>query len=91
MQMKEKLLFETFTEFCDRADEILAHFKIALDNPRFDLEKYQKYIYSHNFSDNRDRDIGAKDKIWEWLMTYQYEEMNKNDLYSTLGQLRKGR
>ena len=90
-RIKEKLKFETFTEFCERADEILEAFKIATMYPTFSIKEYKNYIYiSHKFSKNSERDIGAKDKCWEWLMTYKYEYMNKNDLYSTLGQLKKG-
>lgn len=90
MKWKEKLKFETFTEFCNRADEILEYFKIAIEYSTFSMIEYKNYIYKeHKFSNNRERDITAKEKCWEWLMTYKYEDMNKNDLYSYLGQLRK--
>lgn len=92
MNWKEKLKFETFGEFCRRADEILEYFKIAMMYPTFSMLEYKNYIYKqHKFSNNKERDIGAKDKCWEWLMTYKYEDMNKNDLYSYLGQIRKDR
>ena len=89
--IKKKLMFATFTEFCDRCDEILEYFKMAMMYPTFSMREYQNYIYkNHKFSMNTERDIGAKNKCWEWLMSYKYEDMNKNDLYSTLGQLKKG-
>ena len=84
-------MFETFTEFCDRADEILNAFKIATMCPRFSIKEYKNYIYKqHKFSLNSERDMLAKDKCYEWLMSYQYEYMDKNDLYSVLGFLKKG-
>lgn len=90
--MIEKLKFETFTEFCDRADEILDAFKVIALMPTFKINLYKEYIYNkHNFSDNKERDMLAKDKCWLWIMSYKYETMDKNDLYSTLGQLKKGK
>lgn len=90
--MIEKLKFETYTEFCDRCDEILEMFKIIIIMPTFKLIDYKNYIYQdHKFSDNMQRDMEAKDKIWLWIMSYKYEPMDKNDLYSTLGQLKKGK
>lgn len=91
-RLKEKLKFETFTEFCNRADEILEAFKIATMYPHFSISEYRKYIYNqHKFSDNYERDMLAKDKCFEWLMSYKYEDMSINDLYSVLGQLKKGK
>lgn len=91
-RLKEKLKFETFTEFCNRADEILEAFKIATIYPRFSINEYKNYIYKgHKFSDNYERDMLAKDKCFEWLMSYMYEDMSINDLYSVLGQLKKGK
>ena len=90
--MKEKLKFETFTEFCNRADEILYIFKILVKNNLLNWKEYKKYIYEkHKFSDNEERDLLVKDKCWLWLMSYEYEPMEKNDLYSTLGYLKKGK
>lgn len=89
-EIKEKLIFKTFKEFCDRADEILEAFKIAVIYPTFSIREYQNYIYrQHKFSSNRERDMLAKDKCFEWLMSYKYEFMNKNDLYSVLGWIGK--
>ena len=90
--MKEKIKFETFTEFCDRANEILDAFKVIAMMPTFKLTEYKDYIYKkHTFSSNEQRDMLAKDKCWLWLMSYKYEKMDINDLYCTLGQLRKGK
>jgi len=90
--MIEKLRFQTFTEFCDRAEEILGAFKVATMIPTFKITTYKEYIYDHHkFSDNTERDMLAKDKCWQWVMSYKYEPMDINDLYSTLGQLRKGK
>lgn len=90
--MIEKLKFETFTEFCDRAYEILDAFKVITMMPTFKIKQYKDYIYNHHtFSDNEHRDMLAKDKCWLWLMSYKYEKMDINDLYCTLGQLRKGK
>ena len=89
-ELKEKLYFKTFAEFCDRADEILEAFKIAVMFPTFSISEYKHYIYNqHKFSDNFERDMLAKDKCFEWLMSYKYEQMNKNDLYSVLGWIGK--
>ena len=91
-ELKQKLLFETFTEFCERADEILEAFKIACMYSHFSISEYKNYIYKqHKFSMNSERDMLAKDKCFEWLMSYKYEQMNKNDLYCVLGFLKKGK
>ena len=90
--MKEKLKFETFTEFCNRAEEILNEFKEVALQPTFKITEYKDYIYNkHKFSENAERDVLAKDKCWLWIMSYKYEKMDINDLYCTLGQLKKGK
>ena len=83
--MNNKLMFTTFREFCDRADEILEEFTKAMNDPSFDYKKYMQYIEQHTFCKGKYRDNLVKDKIWEWLMSYKYEPMRKNDLYSLLG------
>lgn len=91
-QIRKKLLFQTFTEFCERAEEILQAFKIASMYPRFSINEYKNYIYKqHKFSKNSERDMLAKDKCFEWLMSYKYEQMSINDLYSVLGFIKKGK
>ena len=89
--MKEELQFKTFTEFYARADELLRKFAKAVESNNITLNEYRTYIYEeHYFSDNYERDQLAKDKCWMWLLSYEYEPMAKNDLYSVLGQLKKG-
>ena len=89
--IKENLKFKTFSEFCDRADEILSNFKIACMYRQFSIKEYKNYIYySHKFSNNKVRDLLAKDKCWLWLMSYKYEQMDKDELIKALSQLRKG-
>ena len=91
-ELKEKLKFETFTEFCDRADEILNTFKIITMYPRFSITEYKNYIYyAHKFSRNVRRDMAVKDKIFEYLMSYKYEYVSKEELYMLLSQLQKGK
>lgn len=82
---RQILQFETFREFCNRADEILEEFTKAMNDPTFDYKEYQAYIESHTFCKGEYRNNLVKDKIWEWLMSYKYEKMAKNDLYSLLG------
>lgn len=82
---RQILQFETFREFCNRADEILEEFTKAMNDPTFDYKEYQNYIENHTFCKGEYRNNLVKDKIWEWLMSYKYEPMNKNDLYSLLG------
>ena len=86
--MDEKVKFETFTEFCDKAEQILNCFY----DEKINWKDYKKYIYEeHKFSDNEERDQLIKDKCWCWMMSREYEPMKKNDLYCVLGQLKKGR
>lgn len=90
-EIKKKLRFETFTEFCDRCEDMLNNFKLAMMYPTFSMIEYKNYIYyEHKFSRNSERDRLAKDKIFEYLMGYKYEYVDKNDLYSVLGFLKKG-
>ena len=78
------LLFKTFSEFCDRADEILEEFTKAMSDPSFDYKGYQKYIEGKHFCKGNYRDLLVKDTIWEWLMSYKYDKMSKEDLYKLL-------
>lgn len=82
---RQSLEFKTFREFCDRADEILEEFTKAMNDPSFNYKEYQAYIENHTFCKGEYRNNLVKDKIWEWLMSYKYEKMAKNDLYSLLG------
>lgn len=86
MTGRQTLRFKTFREFCDRADEILKEFTEAMNDPAFNYKVYRNYIYNqHTFCNGEYRDLLVKDKIWEWLMSYKYEKIPKNDLYSLLG------
>ena len=88
--MKNELLFDTFEEFCERADEILKAFKKVVLMSSFSLHKYKEYIYNeHLFCYDKTIDQKAKDKCWVWLMSYKYEKVCKNDLYCVLGALKK--
>ena len=89
MGLNKKLQFETFEEFCSRADEILHEFTMAMYKNQFKLLDYKNYIYKHKFSNNDRVDLAAKDKCFEWIMSYEYEKLSKNDLYSLLGKIRK--
>ena len=91
-ELKEKLKFETFTEFCERADEILKTFSIITMYPRFSISEYKNYIYyGHKFSKNVSRDLAVKDKIFEYLMSYKYEYVPKEELFMLLTQIQKGK
>lgn len=88
--MKEKLEFEDFSDFCSRADEILEEFKRRVESGELNISKYRKYIYDeHTFCNNELMDMTAKDKCWQWLMSYEYEPMDKNDLFCILGIITK--
>lgn len=56
----EKIKFETFKEFCERAEEILVNYEVVSLLPFFSIRKYKNYIYS--------KKIYGKDLIWEYLM-----------------------
>lgn len=87
--MNKKLLFETFEEFCERAEEILEAFKQAVLVPSF-FHNYKEYIYNkHILSENENLDRQAKDKCWMWVLSYKYEKIDKNDLYCILGAIKK--
>ena len=87
-----KINFETYSEFCSNCDDILNDFTMASLFPTFNLKHYRDYVYlDHSFSDNKKTDEMVKDKIWEYLMSYKYDYFNKNDLFSVLGMLKKGK
>lgn len=88
--LQQRLIFDSFEEFYNRADEILETFKVLLENPRFNWKEYKNYIYyQHRFCEDFNIDMQAKDKCFEWIMSYEYEYVSKNDLKSVLGQIRK--
>ena len=84
--------FVTFTEFCENMDKLLYYFKKYSRRKDFNLKEIRDYIYNdHNFSDSKMYDTDAKNKCWEWFMSYKYEKVPKNDMYSCLGHIKKGR
>ena len=87
--MNEKLNYSTFTEFCDRAYELRELYNIQDDTPPFLMEIYRIYVYSHNFDKRYGNSIN--NLCWDWLLSNCYEEVNINDLYSMLGQIKKGK
>lgn len=89
MGISKKLQFETFEEFCSRADEILEEFIEATNKKQLRLLDYKNYIYKHKFCNNESLNLAAKDKCFEWIMSYEYDKLSKNDLYSLLGKIRK--
>jgi len=88
--MKEELEFDDFGDFCNRADKILESFKERVKKEEISISDYKRYIYEeHKFCDNELMDMTAKDKCWQWIMSYEYEPMDKNDLFCVLGNIRK--
>jgi len=81
------LQFDTFEDFCQRADEILYTF--MKHEKEIDLVSYKKYIYDHDFCENDTLNNAIKDKCYEWILSYKYDEMKKNVLYAMLGLLKK--
>lgn len=82
--------FETFTEFCQRAEEIREWFTKLYKINELKALKYKKYIYSHKFTNNAICNESCQNKAWEWCLSLIYEEVPLNDLYSTLGNIPKG-
>ena len=87
--IENKLRYETFTEFCNRAYELRELYCIQDDTPPFLMELYREYIYSHKYHKRYEEAIN--NLCWEWLLSNCYEEVNINDLYSMLGQIKKGK
>ena len=88
-EMRNKLRFKSFMEFCDRADELRETFALLNEYRKININNYKRYLYRcHKFSENRQRDIMIKDKCWTWLLSYKYEPMTKSDLFSVLGYIK---
>ena len=86
----KRVKFDSFNEFCERARDIREVFGFLIDNRIITLKEYKIYLYrEHKFSNKEERDLLIKDKCWLWLMSYKYEPMEINDLYSLLGQVKK--
>ena len=85
----KRLKFGSFNEFCDRAKDIKEIFGFCIDNKIITIKEYKNYLYKeHRFCNSDDKDLLIKDKCWLWLMSYKYEPMDINDLYSLLGQFK---
>ena len=82
----EKLKFETFKEFIDKAEDIRQIFDKLSKNQK---SLYCDYIYQHNFHENSQKDELIKGKCWEWCLSLEYEPMIKNDLCCILGYCNK--
>lgn len=83
----QELEFTDYEDFCNRADEILAtYIKYQTESIR---KAYKNYIYSKQFNTNLDDAL--KDKCYEWILSSEYEIISKNDLYSLLGMIKKGK
>ena len=83
----KKLKFETFEDFCERADEIL--YTYTKYKNQINFMAYKTYIYKHKFCDNETLDNALKDKCFEWIMSIDYEPLEKNVLYGMLGKMKK--
>lgn len=81
------LQFETFEEFCNKADLIL--YTYTKYKNEINLMAYKRYIYSRKLSNNKRMDNAMKDKCFEWIMSIDYDNISMNDLYSLLGKERK--
>lgn len=82
----KELEFDNYEDFCKRADEIL----YTYTKYKVDRHSYKKYIYSRKLSDEPTMDNALKDKCFEWIISNEYEKIDKNDLYSLLGMIKKG-
>lgn len=87
--IKSEMKYKTFTEFCNRAYELRELYDIQVDTPLFLMEQYRNYVYLHNC----DKRYGERinDICWDWLLSNCYDEININDLYSMLGNIKKGK
>ena len=87
--INKKMSYETFTEFCERAYELRELYDIQDDTPPFLMDIYRAYVYSHNFSERYGD--SANDLCWDWLLSNCYDEIDMNDLYSMLGNIKRGK
>ena len=85
----KQLEFNTFEEFCNRADEILNTY--IKNESIINKHEYKEYIYSKKLDQDEKIDNAMKDKCFEWIMSYEYDEIRLNDLYSLLGKAKKGK
>jgi hypothetical protein len=83
----KELEFVDFEDFCNRADIILKTY--IKYRKEIDRKAYKEYIYSKKF--NTTIDDALKDKCYEWILSSEYELISKNDLYSLLGMIKRGK
>lgn len=84
----KELEFIDFEDFCKRADEILYTYEKY--KKEVNLIAYKKYIYSKRLDDEEKLDITMKEKCLEWVLSLDYDPLEKNVLYSILGMAKKG-
>lgn len=83
----KELKFTDFEDFCNRADII--RYTYIKYRKLICLNAYKEYIYSKDFHTNIDEAL--KDKCFEWILSYEYDKVSKNDLYSLLGMIKRGK
>lgn len=83
----KELEFTDYEDFCNRADEILKAYTKCKNT--LIRKAYKEYIYSKQFNTNLEDAL--KDKCYEWILSGEYEKVSKNDLYSLLGMIKKGK
>ena len=83
------LQFNTFEEFCSNADKIL--YTYTKYRKEINLMAYKEYIYSRNLDENEQLNNAMRDKCFEWIISLEYDNISKNDLYSLLDLSKKGR
>lgn len=86
--ISEAMMYEDYEDFCKRADELKKAYAIRSSTPFFLIGIYRDYIYSHKQGTRFDETLN--NKCFEWILSTTYEPMDKNDLYSMLGQIRRG-
>lgn len=85
----KELEFDTFEEFCKRANKIL--YTYTKYKKEINFVAYKQYIYNKKLNINTKLDNAMKDKCIEWLLSLEYEDISINDLYSLLGMAKKGK
>lgn len=85
----KELEFVDFEDFCNKADKIL--YIYTKYKNEINLVAYKNYIYSKKFSNDMRLDNAMKEKCFEWVISIDYENISKNDLYSLLGKQKKGK
>lgn len=87
--ISEAMMYEDYEDFCKRAVELKKAYAIRSSTPFFLIGIYRDYIYSHKEGTRYDETLN--NKCFEWILSTTYEPMDINDLYSMLGQIRRGK